>query len=347
MNAIDIVTRPEVTRARTAFVLVGVALPLLVGFVATILQLQWLPDLPSPAATHWSGTSGAPDGFGPAWTYPAMMGGVTVGLVLLLALPVLIVSGRGRWGWAARFLGASAPAVVVFLAIGLTASVAIQRGVPDAHDVRDPGWELLLGAIVAVVVFAGAWFAQPKVAPAPAAEAVSDTLTLPEQARAVWTRTVWISRSGLIGLGIAVIVSVVAAISIAVSGTSTAWIPAGLAVLIAVMATTTLAFRVTVDARGLTVRALVGWPVFRIPLQDMSEVAATEVYPMADFGGWGVRFAGGGRTGVVLRGGEALEVRRRSGRSLVVTVDDAERAAAVLDALRRRGAGVRNGEDHD
>lgn len=56
------------------------------------------------------------------------------------------------------------------------------------------------------------------------------------------------------------------------------------------------------------------------------------VNPMGDFGGWGLRLSVDGRVGVVLRTGEALQITRRKGRPFVVTVDDAETAAAVLSA---------------
>jgi len=59
------------------------------------------------------------------------------------------------------------------------------------------------------------------------------------------------------------------------------------------------------------------------------------VDPMGQFGGWGLRWGPAG-FGVVLRTGEGIEVRRRSGKTLTVTVDDAATGAALLNALVAR-----------
>jgi hypothetical protein len=61
---------------------------------------------------------------------------------------------------------------------------------------------------------------------------------------------------------------------------------------------------------------------------------------MADFGGWGFRWVIGptrkGRWGLVTRRGPGLEVFRHDGRSIVVTVDDAGTAAAVLETYAKK-----------
>jgi hypothetical protein len=56
------------------------------------------------------------------------------------------------------------------------------------------------------------------------------------------------------------------------------------------------------------------------------------VEAIGTFGGWGLRWAGRGRIGIITRSGPALEVRRHDGSSLVITVDDAAAAAALLTA---------------
>ena len=61
-----------------------------------------------------------------------------------------------------------------------------------------------------------------------------------------------------------------------------------------------------------------------------------DVSPFAEFGGWGYRVGRGGRVGIVLRSGPALQVERTGGRSLVVTVDDAATGAALLNTLAAR-----------
>jgi hypothetical protein len=60
------------------------------------------------------------------------------------------------------------------------------------------------------------------------------------------------------------------------------------------------------------------------------------VVPLGEFGGFGLRWGPGRRLGIITRGGEALEVQRRDGRTVVVTVDDAATAAGLLMAFAAR-----------
>ena len=59
------------------------------------------------------------------------------------------------------------------------------------------------------------------------------------------------------------------------------------------------------------------------------------VEALGAFGGWGWRRVPGA-LGVVLRNGEALRVERKQGHALVVTVEDAATAAALVNALAAR-----------
>lgn len=79
-------------------------------------------------------------------------------------------------------------------------------------------------------------------------------------------------------------------------------------------------------------RSILGWPNTRIPLDRIERVEVVQIAPMAEFGGWGWRISPDGRRGVVLRGGEALQVTDDRGKVFVVTVDGAEVAVATLQA---------------
>ncbi len=102
----------------------------------------------------------------------------------------------------------------------------------------------------------------------------------------------------------------------------------------------TAQFVVTAGPRGFVVRSALGWPRLTVSASDLATAGVVTVDPMADFGGWGIRWVIGpsrkGRWGVVTRRGPGLEVVRRDGRSIVVTVDDAGTAAAVLETYARR-----------
>ncbi|MEU7854572.1 hypothetical protein [Nonomuraea sp. NPDC049141] len=60
--------------------------------------------------------------------------------------------------------------------------------------------------------------------------------------------------------------------------------------------------------------------------------AWSEVRYPSQVGGWGIRGLPGSAT-IMLRGGECLIIRYRSGGQLAVSVDDAERGAALINAL--------------
>ena len=106
------------------------------------------------------------------------------------------------------------------------------------------------------------------------------------------------------------------------------------AVLVAGTALVLGSARVTVDRHGLTVAlGLLGRPRVHVPAEDVASATTADVAPMR-FGGWGYRVVPGGR-GIIVRGGPALVVTRRSGRRLTVTVDDPGTAAGLLAGITR------------
>ncbi|QTV79897.1 DUF1648 domain-containing protein [Microbacterium sp. NIBRBAC000506063] len=70
--------------------------PLAVIALATAIVLAWLPQIPDPSATHWSG--GHPDDFGPPWVHPVLLAGAGGGIVALFATITLLAhrATRGR-----------------------------------------------------------------------------------------------------------------------------------------------------------------------------------------------------------------------------------------------------------
>src|SRR5690606_32121348 len=133
----------------------------------------------------------------------------------------------------------------------------------------------------------------------------------------------------VIGVGLAA--ALAALIMTAVTGT--AWVFALVVFgVIVVFVALTVAWRVTVDRRGLRVRSAVGWPSFVIPVEQIASVRAVRVDAVREFGGWGFRWDGADRSGVILRAGDAIEVERTNGKRFVVTVPDAATGAGVLSA---------------
>jgi hypothetical protein len=191
-------------------------------------------------------------------------------------------------------------------------------------------WLTLLAGVVLAVCGAAL---TPGDRPAPTADRVPDDaarLPLGDAERAGWVQHIR-SRGVLV---VAPVVLVPVLLVAAVLRTPTALVPAVLVVtlLVASMAS----FTVTVDARGLGVRSGLGWPRQSVPLDEVVRAEVVQVQPFRDFGGWGYRVGRAGRVGIVVRSGEGLLVERTGGRSLVVTVDDAATAAALLNTLADR-----------
>ncbi|MFS0852672.1 hypothetical protein [Microbacterium sp. 179-I 3D4 NHS] len=342
---------PDVRHARTAFLWVGVVVPLAIVAVSAIVITLWLPEIPDPAAVHWS--ESGPDGFGPGWTHLVLLGVIAV---LIAAFAVLAwfahrlpekgrsarASGAGtpQWSVTARFLGAVNLGLAALISLVSLAGVGSQRGLADAADAPGIGYAVLGGLLLLVVGSLAGWFLQPRTPepPAPRTEPAAP-LDGSGSERVMWVGTASIARSGrgVFGATLLVVAALAAIMAATGSGGTMAVVitlAAGAVVLLALV--TTFAFRVRIGPAGLRVRSLAGWPRIDIAAADIASTRVIDVDPFAEFGGWGVRYALDGRYGVVLRRGAAVEVTRTSGRRFVVTVDDAETAAAALATAAQR-----------
>lgn len=92
---------------------------------------------------------------------------------------------------------------------------------------------------------------------------------------------------------------------------------------------------VEIDDDGVSVRFR---PFHRRPRRfawdEIERIAVRKVSPLGEFGGWGIRYGWGRKTGYVWDGTEGLVLSLRNGRTIVVTVKDGE---AVRAALREAG----------
>jgi hypothetical protein len=319
------------------FLLVGLLIPLALAVVAVAVQLSWLPMLPEPVAIHWSGSG--PDGFAPAWTYPVLTACLAIGLPLLFAAIARGAARAGEWGPNLRFLGAVSLGTSLGLALALTWSVAMQRGLTDAATAPGVGVPLLAGLGLGLVAGVVGWYAQPGVSSSGAAAPEPATaMSLADGERVVWLRTTTMSRGGMAALVAGLLALAAAVFATALTGPDRRlpWILGAALVIFLFAALSTTVFRVRVDEQGLTVRSGLGVPRFTVPLADVATAEAAHVQALAEFGGIGIRSAPGRRFGVVLRSGEALRVRRSDGREFVVTIDDAATGAALLTALAAR-----------
>lgn len=310
--------RPPAVRPRPA----ELVLPVAGLAVAAVLPFAYGGRLPDPVASHW-GFGGVPDGNLP----------IPVDHLVLLAATLLVALGPLL---AAARADRAAARVLVGLAHGGAALFALLRwwtleANADAATWRDAGPLLAGDVLVALGVgvaagLLGAWLARTRPEHPPATRTVAPVPVAPGD------HVVWIGRQTAgPALVVPAVAVVVAAVLVAIVPGPAAVVVPALVVAAVALATFT---RVAVDVsdRGLSVRlGPFGWPRIRVPLAEVTSVAVQHVEPMAH-GGWGYRAMPEVRA-VVVRRGEGLRVGRRGRADLVVTVDGAEDAAAVLTAL--------------
>lgn len=317
------------------YLIVAGAVPALVVAASVALQASWRDRLPDPVAIHW-GVGGGPDGFGSAGgvlVLTAVLGLALPALMLALTLPSLL---RGARGATYRFMGAFALGMTVFLSVLQTWSVGMQRDLADAADAGDIGWPLAAGLAAGLVAGGAGWVLQPRQRAVVPGLVAPDALTLAPGEQAAWMRTTTLGRGMRVLLGSVVgALGVLTVVTWALAGRGAGLMTLGTLALVLLALAATATFHVSVDARGLTVVSALGWPRLHVAAADVESAGVAPVSGFGEFGGYGVRVRPGA-TGVVLRDGDSLQVVRRGGRRLVVTVDDAATAAALLTALAQR-----------
>lgn len=316
---------------RRVVLLVGLVIPLAVVAASVVLMLSWLPRLPDPVATHW-GPGGEPDGFGSPWSGIGLLAGIGVVFSGLMTYTALRAISRGAAPASVRLTVVFSPVFAVLLSVIIAGSLGMQVDLDDATEAGGIFGIFAAAAIAAAVVGVLAWLVLPARGSRPATPTPEPAVALDAGERVVWTRTTTAPR-WLLALPIVLVV--VALVPVFVE--PELWWVSALVLLVVALASLMLVARVTVDASGLVVRSLLGFRMLRVRLADVVSAASVEVDPLAEFGGWGIRFDSRGRRGVILSAGPALQVERRAGGAVVVTVEDAHTAAALLNGLVARG----------
>ncbi|MFJ9174051.1 DUF1648 domain-containing protein [Streptomyces sp. NPDC102360] len=311
-------TRSLTAVAAAPYVLALIAFAVVVAVVSG--------DLPDELGTHF-GLGGDVDGTTSLTAYAVGALVPLAGLGTLFA----VAARRGREARSTRFTVVLGWGVAGFIGYIFTAVAIVNRGLSDGTAASFPLWQMgtaagvgLLSALLGRLLIARV--------PVPEGDGMSPRDTPPYMElrageRAVWTRTA--VNEVVLTAGVAL--AAVGAARLGLYG----WSPFVLTLPVGALLTCFGRVRVRVDARGLRVRfGVLPWPEARVPL-DAGEALVREISPLGDFGGWGYRVRPA-RSGVVVRGGEALAVKRRSGREFSVTVDDARTGAALFNALARR-----------
>jgi len=322
---------------RAKLILIGGILPVAIAAITTVVMLTWIGDLPDPIAVHWSGSS--PDGFGSPLAFVFVPLIITTFFAVFVVASVLGALASQNVSRVQKFLVVTSLGLGVLLSVGMGVSVAIQRGLADATSAPSPVLGLLSGLVLGVALAAVAWFLLPK------AEAIShegeEVSPMPKAKgeKLVWSRSVSISPFVLAVVGAAVVLVMAVSVLTLVVGNDSVWTALWSLGLVVVVGSAASYWRVTADRHGLSVRSHLGWPRVRIWADDIARVRVIEVNATGEFGGWGYRWAGKGRTGIILRDGDAIEITKKNGKSFVVTVDDARTGARVLAAIIARPSG--------
>jgi hypothetical protein len=281
--------------------------------------------LPDPLATHWA-LDGTPDG---SLDRTVLWLGAT-GLWLVL-WGVLVVRARrgGRLPEAVPVLGVGG-----FLAGLMWVTAGANEGAASWQAADEVGVPAALAAVAAGGLLA--WLAlvleRRQEHDAAVAEPGAASIGLGRDEHAVW---VGHASSPRMALGGSLLGLVLAGAGLVTEGAA-GWILIVSALVVALAVTWVSTVRVTASERGLRIAfGPFGVPSKRMPLERIERAEATEIEPLR-WGGWGYRWAGPGRTSVIVRRGPGLVLDLRGGGRFAVTVDEPAPAAGLLNDLRRR-----------
>lgn len=290
--------------------------PLLVSAVIAVLAiapwLLWWSSLPNEVATHWN-LSGDANGHMSRLGALLVLGGVSVVLSLGAALQPRAVSS---------------PVLAFVGCVIASASFA------TAWSNRDvTSWSqahLAIGWVVGGLVLGlgAAWmYTRSGVSSPPLPVAASrPTLALSESERIAWIG----STSSRLFQGLAFGLAVFGAIALFTLPSPGGVITLLAALLVADVAST----NVLLTRDGVRVSGAFSWPRVKIDIERISGADAIDVHPM-QWGGWGYRgsLTFMRRAAWITHAGRGLHLVLRDGKQFVVTIDDADEAAAVVNGL--------------
>lgn len=297
--------------------------------VAVVPFAMFWSRLPEPMASQWS-FSGAPSS--------ALPRAAVLGLMLSLALGGAFVVLRALWrAGASPDVSSAVGGGLALSVLGAELSWASVLCNVDA-EVWSAAARLPLPMVLAMLAAAAATAILGRRA-ARSLDAVERPENLPSVGMAPGQAAVFMgtAKAPLWNIGALVFLCIGVAVSLGAS------MFAGLAfILIGLVFVPFSSLRVRASRSGVTIEyGPFQWPRQRIALDRIESANAIDLRPM-EHGGWGYRGSVTllGRAAIVVRGGEALDLRLTGGQRLTITVDDARTAAGLLNDLKRpiRGA---------
>ncbi|HEY4269226.1 MAG TPA: hypothetical protein VGM94_13645 [Galbitalea sp.] len=316
------------TAARRAALIAAIWFPLAIVVLSEAVIVLVGTSGPRQLIIHWGS---GPDRYGPWWTYAILVAAIGFPVIALMGF---FIARATRMVGINAWIPAIAVGITVFHALGMGVGSVVFNASPLA-----PALPLAGGAVLAVASALLTWRILPREAPASSFVEASDALPMKQGEVAAWTGKVdlpaWFVTmvatiaALLVGLGVLLFLT---------KGWHV-WPVFFAPTLLLAVILVTAQFSVTAGPRGFAVRSVLGWPRLTVPASDVAKAGVVSIDPMADFGGWGIRWVIGpnrkGRWGVVTRRGTGIEVVRRDGRSIVVTIDDASSAAAILETYAK------------
>lgn len=336
----DQVSRP--TMARWSSVVGTILLVAVAGLMGLYAAIR--ADLPAQVASHW-GSDGVDSTQSPR-QYLITTVALLVGLALVQGVVARFIPADGR-----RVLGVVAAGMTGFLGLGLGGTLWDQRGITDPYAAPSPGGWLALGFALAVPLAGLAWWLLPTYIPdahvtpgappartsasrldAARAEEIAARLGPPGTASGeTWRDPVPAGR------GVLVILGLLAFLAIGLSATPARWIAVPVLVLVAVIVGSMARSEMVVDADAVRVRAYGKVTWLSAPLRTIRFADVEQVRPLAEFGGYGLRYGMRGR-GFVTVPGPALHLKIPGSTDTWITCAHPELAAAMVNALLARRA---------
>lgn len=307
--------------------------PLVIVVAAVLWYLNFMSELPAQVATHWSRSG--PDGFTAREAVPWVVG--SLGLLIPVVTGAVILGIAGQDGGHRRAAVGFTAGLAVFMTGIMVLSSWDQRGLADGAMARDIEWPLVASLVGSIVVGVLAAFTVPGNVPGQTRAHGRVPRSAPRTELAPGEKAVW-SRVIAPGRWFWILMIAIVAIMIPLGYLTNSWVFMGLmAAFVAAPMLAFTVFRVTVGESGMIITGGLGFPRWRLPLEDVTEARVLEeIDPMGQFGGWGYRMGMHGRTGFVVRKGPGLEVERGNGTAWVLTVDEPEEGAALLNTLADR-----------
>jgi len=308
-------------------------IPILVLLVGYLPFLLFRSELPDPVASHFD-ASGQPDAAMPIRQF------VLVNSVMMfLGLALCVWLGLRR-----RTLPEGSGPIVGFMggllaAMGagiLTSTTLEQRDIELWSDAPSVYGSMTLVMLAAMALGAfGAWCGARTPGREPARTRQVPAMSLAGNQQAVWSATI---RSTPVHIG---------GVATLLIGLALLWLvpplTGAIVVLTALLMLGLATVRLRIDRHGLLVKyGNFPWPVTRIELENIANATVVDVEPM-QWGGWGYRgnLTVADQAAVVMRAGPGLRTELVDGKVFVITVDNPEQGAALLNAQlkRQRGPG--------